>query len=270
MIRWCAYCQRFMGERPPFEDFGLTHGVCEACLPLFEDDSEHLFEHLEALKRFHDELRLAGQDEDLERAMTLIGRARDLGVRPSDLLVGLIAPILYEVGAMWEDRRIGVADEHRFTRFYEAVFRRVTEEARRVVPFRPRLETGAPGESALDVMLIQPRANRHVLGLNLLEHWLWDHGATAMVVSLAHPVSVEDLLRRLRPRWVGLSVALPEHMEEVTELVGLVAREAPHVGIVLGGQAIKTGRVGAPPPAIAEPDPAALLALIERRPVAAV
>jgi hypothetical protein len=127
------------------------------------------------------------------------------------------------------------------------VVRRVTEGARRVVPCRPRLETGQATESALDVMLIQPRTNKHVLGPNLLAQWLWDHGATALVVSLAHPVSLEDLLGRLRPRCVGISVALSEQMGEVASPVDLVAREAPHVGIVLGGQAIETGLVEAPP-----------------------
>lgn len=261
MIRWCAYCQRFMGESPPYGDYGLTHGVCDDCLPLFESDNDHGFERITELKRFHDALREAGETEDLERAVALIEKARNLGVRPSDLLIGLIAPILYEVGSMWEERRIGVAEEHRFTRFYEAIVKRVTEEARSVVPFRPR-GAAREDESALDVMLIQPRSNKHVLGLKLLEHWLWDHGVSAMVVSLAHPVSLEDLLRRLRPRWVGLSVSLPEQMDEVAELIALVARENPHMGILVGGQAVKAGLVEIPAPAIAEPDPNALLARV--------
>lgn len=262
MIRWCAYCQSFMGESPPFCDYGLTHGVCDQCLPLFERDDDFGFERIESLKRFHDALRHAGENEDVEAAMALIEEARHLGVRPSDLLVGLIAPILYEVGSMWEERKISVAQEHRFTRFYEAVVKRVTEEARSVVPFRPRTPAHEAPTSALDVMLIQPRSNKHVLGLKLLEHWLWDHGVTAMVVSLAHPVSLEDLLRRLRPRWVGISVSLPEQMPEVTALVELVTRENPDIRVLLGGQAVKAGLVEAPPPAIAEPDPNALLAFI--------
>lgn len=261
MIRWCAYCQRFMGESPPYDDYGLTHGVCDECLPLFESDSDQGFERIMELKRFHDALREAGETEDLERAMALIEKARNLGVRPSDLLVGLIAPILYEVGSMWAERKIGVAEEHRFTRFYEAVVKRVTEESRSVVPFRPR-GTAREEESALEVMLIQPRSNKHVLGLKLLEHWLWDHGVSAMVVSLTHPVSLEDLLRRLRPRWVGLSVSLSGQMDEVAELIALVARENPDIGILVGGQAVKAGLVEIPAPAIAEPDPNGLLARI--------
>lgn len=265
MIRWCAYCQRFMGESLPYCDYGLTHGVCDDCLPLFESDSDHGFERIMELKRFHDALREAGKNEDLEGAMALIAKARSLGVRPSDLLVGLIAPILYEVGSMWEERKIGVAEEHRFTRFYEAVVKRVTEEARSVVPFRPRTTAREPHvveEPALDVMLLQPRSNKHVLGLKVLEHWLWDHGVSAMVVSLAHPVGLEDLIGRLRPRWIGISVSLPEQMDEVAKLIEFVLRANPELGILLGGQAVKAGLVQAPPPAIAEPDPNALLTLI--------
>lgn len=32
MIRICAYCGKVMGEKPPFEDRRVTHGMCDACL----------------------------------------------------------------------------------------------------------------------------------------------------------------------------------------------------------------------------------------------
>lgn len=31
MIRWCSYCQKFLGERAPFDDPSFTHGICERC-----------------------------------------------------------------------------------------------------------------------------------------------------------------------------------------------------------------------------------------------
>lgn len=96
MIRWCAYCQRFMGESPPYGDYGLTHDVCDDCLPLFESDNDHGFERITELERFHDALREAGETEGLDQAMALIEETRSLGVRPSDLLVELIAWALAE------------------------------------------------------------------------------------------------------------------------------------------------------------------------------
>lgn len=31
MKRVCAWCQKDMGEVPPLEDTGTTHGICEDC-----------------------------------------------------------------------------------------------------------------------------------------------------------------------------------------------------------------------------------------------
>ncbi len=31
MIRICAWCNRPMGEKEPFDDKSITHGMCEKC-----------------------------------------------------------------------------------------------------------------------------------------------------------------------------------------------------------------------------------------------
>src|SRR4051794_22278080 len=31
MVRWCSFCQSFMGESPPYSDFSWTDGICVAC-----------------------------------------------------------------------------------------------------------------------------------------------------------------------------------------------------------------------------------------------
>ena len=31
MIRQCAWCRRVMGQRAPFEDNSVTHGLCRLC-----------------------------------------------------------------------------------------------------------------------------------------------------------------------------------------------------------------------------------------------
>src|SRR5580765_6969514 len=31
MFRWCAYCQRLIGEREPFARYEVTHGICPRC-----------------------------------------------------------------------------------------------------------------------------------------------------------------------------------------------------------------------------------------------
>lgn len=31
MIKWCCYCQAYIGEKPPFNDYTFSHGVCVSC-----------------------------------------------------------------------------------------------------------------------------------------------------------------------------------------------------------------------------------------------
>lgn len=31
MIRICAWCKSYQGEKPPYEDPRVTHGICDAC-----------------------------------------------------------------------------------------------------------------------------------------------------------------------------------------------------------------------------------------------
>jgi methylmalonyl-CoA mutase cobalamin-binding subunit len=82
-----------------------------------------------------------------------------------------------------------------------------------------------------------------VLGLKLLEHWLWDHGVEAVIVPLSATTSLEDVLHRLRPRMVGISISIAEQLSEVERLVALIQDKAPGTPIVLGGGAVKSGEI---------------------------
>ena len=32
MYRTCAWCGKGMGQKPPYDDQGITHGICLDCL----------------------------------------------------------------------------------------------------------------------------------------------------------------------------------------------------------------------------------------------
>jgi hypothetical protein len=253
VIRWCAYCQSFMGESEPFEDYSLTHGVCEKCIPIFdmEDEAEHLFTRINLIKRFHDALAEAGRVGDLDAAFELIEQARALGVRSADVLMGLVAPLLYEIGSLWQRGIITVEDEHRFTRFYSAIIRRIRQTSRvdTLTPPGPNPDNPEAVRTyeGVDVLLIQPRCNHHVLGLKLLEYWLWDRGVEALVLTLSSSSSIEDVIRRLRPRCIGVTVSIPDQMAEVEKLVAFITATAPGIPVLIGGSAVKAGLVAAPP-----------------------
>ena len=36
MLRWCSYCQKYLGETAPLEDYRVSHGICQACEAVLE------------------------------------------------------------------------------------------------------------------------------------------------------------------------------------------------------------------------------------------
>jgi len=38
MISICAWCGKVMGEKPPYQDKSVTHGICEKCLAKWEKE----------------------------------------------------------------------------------------------------------------------------------------------------------------------------------------------------------------------------------------
>ena len=54
MIRFCKWCEQYMGEKAPFDDKSITHGICVECaeriraeIPLYrqEDKDERISGH---------------------------------------------------------------------------------------------------------------------------------------------------------------------------------------------------------------------------------
>ena len=44
MIRWCSYCQCFLGEVAPYDDPRFTHSICGPCVARLERDESLLTE----------------------------------------------------------------------------------------------------------------------------------------------------------------------------------------------------------------------------------
>lgn len=241
MLKWCAHCQQFIGEMPPHADLGITHGLCRKCAGeepgLLAGDE---YAHAVALRDIFQSLFSAGRSHDLDAAGPLVDGAIAAHCRPVDILIGMIAPMLYEIGNAWERGTLTVDDEHEFTAFAE-----------RVVDFveaRMRLAWSQPARFSGDgcYFLMNAPGNIHVVGLRILGLWLQNQGWPTRHVD---EFTVLDVLSEPsiagEPKTLLVSIALPEQCDAVAALVervqALPASSRP--GIVLGGYAVKTGRV---------------------------
>ncbi len=179
---------------------------------------------------------------DRRRAFASVDVARGAGMEHRELYLEVFQPALREVGRLWQENRITVADEHLATAITQAAMARLYDD----------LFTVGRAEGPLLVAACAD-AERHELGLrmicDLLELEGWDTvflGATTPIESLVEMVAAR------RPEVVALSASITPHLVRVREAIRALRErldgEAPLV--VVGGRVFMedpalAGRVGA-------------------------
>ncbi len=181
---------------------------------------------VEEIRRRYLAAVLAGRRRD---AFALVDGAVDEGMGIRALYLDVFQPVLREVGRLWQENRITVADEHLATAITQAAMARLYDRV-------------FVGDGAAGPLLVAACAEqeRHELGLRMicdvLEMEGWD------TVFLGASVPVEDLVSMVverRPAVVALSAAIAPHLPRVRETIGAIRRAVPEDGpvIAVGGRA---------------------------------
>lgn len=244
MLRWCSYCQQFLGEVPNYDDLAITHGICASCKPRALDFADADIRSAEVLRGVQGRLFEAGIAQDLEAAKQIIDEAMTVGVRGADMLIGMIAPLLCRIGEDWQRGVVTVAQEHRFTRFCEQVVELVAAETSAI-----NSATMAEGAEA-DVLLMNAPGSRHTLAIRILALWLTNHGLRVKTVAEAPDVdALPALVTSTQPKLLLISMALAEQLASVASLAERAAQLPTSVRpkIIVGGNAVKRGHVSAIP-----------------------
>lgn len=275
MLKWCSYCQKFQGETAPYDVLSFSHGLCEVCRPGALSLTERDLAHARTLQSIQMQLREVGRRGDLSAAQEIVCAAENAGVRPVDALIGLVAPLLHEVGDGWQCATISVADEHRFSAFceglYELLASRTAARAAAPVPLQ-----------RTEILLMNALGNRHTLGVRLLALWLRGQGLRARFVAETRGLdSVAACVELIQPRVLMISMALAEQLESVAAVVARVGLLPTHLRprVLVGGYAVKLELVAPIPGAefvadllssplrlTAPPDPAATNESLHRKP----
>lgn len=232
MIQWCAYCQRFLGEKVPYDSMSISHGICRSCLGKGLEHSLKSKAAYQALASIQKGLWEAGTGLDPDAAVKHCAEALAAQQRPIDVFMILAVPALHEVGKLWEKGRMSVAQEHRFTAFIEAIMGCLGGDV-------PESEAkGAP------VLLINAEGNQHTLGVRLLALWLRSEGVLARAVYPGLPADeVAALVREVDPPIVGFSVSMEEQVPSVLAAIDRVLSLPKRRPVLLGGRAVRQGKI---------------------------
>jgi MerR family transcriptional regulator, light-induced transcriptional regulator len=194
---------------------------------------------------------------DARGARALIERACDAGAPVERIYLQVLQPALAEVGRLWENAQIAVANEHLATQITQSVLANLAG----------RLTPGASGIGRRAIVSCSP-GELHVLGGQMVADFLeadgWDVlqlGADTPAGELASLAEREDVVL------VALSTALPVHLLAAGTACAALRRLDRPPFIVAGGQAFageerRALAVGADAYA---GDPATLLRLVAAR-----
>jgi methanogenic corrinoid protein MtbC1 len=155
---------------------------------------------------------------------------------PLDLFLGIVQPILYEVGTRWDKGELSIVQEHQFTAFFERLFHLIyTSEENENLALR---QSNQP-----TVLLVNAPGNFHTLGIRIVELWLISKQISCYTVYPGIPVpDIIALVASLKPVVLGISVSLPEQFNSLFELEDkLWKTPGIHpISMIVGGYAVKT------------------------------
>jgi methanogenic corrinoid protein MtbC1 len=173
---------------------------------------------------------------DFQRALAAASEARERGM--PFLYEQIVGPALVEIGSMWQAGRLSVADEHIATALTQSV----------LASFYPTFPWAIAGPKAIMACVA---GERHELGARMAADLLGCDGWNVRFVGADLPLdALLALVARDKPIFVGLSVALPEHLPSTRDAIAELRSGAPGIKIIVGGRAV----AGHAPPLLPDAD----------------
>lgn len=172
----------------------------------------------------HDEFRDAALAGDRRRIGALFQQALQREASLTEVSVKLVQPVLYEVGNLWQQNKVSVAQEHLISALMQAV---LSQGYALVAPIPDK------GRRALFACV---EGNHHTLGLQIVADAFevagWD------VHFLGADTPSWELVRYaqfVKPELIGLTVALPSQLKHlrttVTALRAAFTADVPRIAV---------------------------------------
>lgn len=165
-----------------------------------------------------------------ERAQELADEAIAGGMSLQAFYLDVLEPALIEVGRLWEEALVNIAQEHYVVDITYRIMSVLAERAPRP----------APGERTFVALCVQ--GERHEIGLRMIRDQLHLRGWKTIYLGLDVPLeALASVLRANAPVVVGLSVAMAAHLGRARETIATIRRLDPRARIVIGGRPFRCG-----------------------------
>ncbi len=174
-----------------------------------------LREYLDALRR-----------GDARTALEVVDDLIDAGVSFDELCEDVFRPALYTIGELWERREISVADEHLASAIAETVLACVGSFSSAPLEARPR------------VLVCSTQDEAHALGARMVGETFAAADWSVQYLGASTPLdAVAGAAVEREVDVLALSTTMSHNLHIAAETIAAVRAGAPHVKVVVGGQA---------------------------------
>jgi methanogenic corrinoid protein MtbC1 len=166
---------------------------------------------------------------DRRAAFDVVDRAIDAGSDLRVLYLDVVQPAMREIGRLWQENVLSVAEEHLATAITQAAMGRVFE---RVFEWRDNRTPTLIAACASD--------ERHQMGLRMLCDLLEMDGWDTVYLGASVPVeSLVDLARKQNPDAIAISATIAPHVPRVRDAIAAIrAADLPRQPVIaVGGRA---------------------------------
>lgn len=237
MIAWCSYCQKFLSEKPPYEDYSISHGICTSCKKTVWNFDKEKEKNNQALAQFQGELHRLADQRKFSEALDLIEVGIAKGIREVDILIGFLAPLLNSKYGKSESTletnksEINTEELNQFTmRLIEAIRQKIKFHLADLLP---------------EVLFVSRSENPYNLGIQMLELWLCAEGIATQAFTGSDDEIIAEFNKH-KPKVFGLSIADPSELTACRSLIQRVRSESAIPPFFLvGGMAVKSGQISA-------------------------
>jgi len=237
MLRWCSYCQKYLGETAPLEDYRVSHGICQACAAVLEinpRDTENI-DRTRGIRLFLQDIHKSVRDREFIKVKDILVKSAHLGIDDTSLVFGILQPTLNNIGLMWEAGLIDAGQEHAYTDIVIQTLELLSVRSPHTDTYRRSAQPA--------VILACVNGNFHSVGIRMLEYYLAINRVPSYMLAPGVPASeIAAAVTRLKPVVLGLSFAISfqaTELENIKQVLSACSPPAP--AVYVGGSPIRAG-----------------------------
>jgi hypothetical protein len=241
LICWCAYCQSYQGEIEPFDDFSMTHMICECCEAHDVIANESANERHSLIATYYGELRALVREGRIGDAIEKLDFAPSLGIHPADLMVGLLQPFIAWLAGFWVTAKFHPDYEHQVVEPLTLLLDRLASQYPELARYR--------GVERPTVLILSKTDVSELIGLKIIELGLAARAVSSkVVVEECDFETLRQQLLRYRPLVLGFTATTEEQLLHIEARVAELRRcsELSNLTILVGGLAVRLGVVSDP------------------------